>query len=101
MVDQKFPNAIAPLGGQSGLHQAVGKSRTGLSGKSPNSKLMEITELPPSAHPFFLGSQFHPELKSKPLDPHPLFVEFIKAGIRNRKNKQKKAPVTRSFFNIL
>ena len=55
------------------------------SGKSPNSKLMEITELPPSAHPFFLGSQFHPELKSKPLDPHPLFVEFIKAGIRNRK----------------
>ncbi|MFA6383056.1 MAG: CTP synthase [Parcubacteria group bacterium] len=55
------------------------------SAKSPNSKLMEIAELPTSAHPFFLGSQFHPELKSKPLDPHPLFVEFIKVSAKNTK----------------
>jgi CTP synthase len=52
------------------------------SGKSPNSKLMEITELPTAKHPFFLGSQFHPELKSTPLYPHPLFVEFIKAAAK-------------------
>jgi CTP synthase len=50
------------------------------SGFSPNKKLMEITELPLSVHPFFLGTQFHPELKSKPLNPHPLFYEFIKAA---------------------
>ncbi len=51
------------------------------SGKSPDKKLMEIIELPQNVHPFFLATQFHPELKSKPLDPHPLFVEFIKACI--------------------
>jgi len=51
-----------------------------LSGASPDKKLMEITELPKSIHPFFLGTQFHPELKSAPLDPHPLFLYFIKAS---------------------
>jgi CTP synthase len=54
------------------------------SGKSPKGNLMEITELPLSVHPFFIGSQFHPELKSTPLIPHPLFAEFIKTGIKNR-----------------
>jgi CTP synthase len=52
------------------------------SGISPNRKLMEITELPKNIHPFFLGTQFHPELKSKPLDAHPLFYEFIKAAAK-------------------
>jgi CTP synthase len=52
------------------------------SGFSPDRKLMEITELPRSAHPFFLGTQFHPELKSNPLDSHPLFLEFIKACLK-------------------
>jgi len=55
------------------------------SGISPNKKLMEITELPPSAHPFFLGAQFHPELKSKPIGAHPLFNEFIKASAKKKK----------------
>lgn len=50
------------------------------SGKSPNRKLMEIAELPESVHPFFMGTQFHPELKSNPIDAHPLFLEFIKAA---------------------
>lgn len=50
------------------------------SGKSPDNKLMEIAELPKSVHPFFLGTQFHPEFKARPLDPHPLFTEFIKAA---------------------
>jgi CTP synthase (UTP-ammonia lyase) len=52
------------------------------SGISPNHRLMEIAELPKSVHPFFLGTQFHPELKSRPLNPHPLFLRFIKAAIK-------------------
>ena len=51
------------------------------SGASPSGKLMEIAELPRKEHPFFLGTQFHPELKSRPLSPHPLFVAFIKACV--------------------
>ncbi|MEI6041958.1 MAG: CTP synthase [bacterium] len=51
------------------------------SGKSPNGKLMEIAELPKSEHPFFLGTQFHPEFLARPLDPHPLFTEFLKTII--------------------
>jgi CTP synthase len=47
-------------------------------GKSPDGKLVEIVEL--KGHPFFLATQFHPEFKSRPLRPHPLFHEFIKAG---------------------
>lgn len=49
------------------------------SGTSPDKKLMEIAELPKNQHPFFLGTQFHPEFKARPLDPHPLFSAFIKA----------------------
>jgi len=51
------------------------------SGVSPDKVLMEIMELPKSEHPFFVGTQFHPELKSRPLDPHPLFLKFIKAAL--------------------
>ena len=50
------------------------------SGKSPSGVLMEIAELPKSVHPFFVGTQFHPEFQSHPLSPHPLFVAFIKAA---------------------
>jgi CTP synthase len=55
---------------------------TGLrfSGMSPDGVLPEIIELP--GHPWFVGVQYHPELKSKPLDPHPLFRSFIAAAIR-------------------
>ncbi len=49
------------------------------SGKSPDGKLMEIAELPKNVHPFFLGTQFHPEFLARPLSPHPLFTAFIKA----------------------
>ena len=48
------------------------------SGKSPDDRLMEIMELSPKKHPFFVGTQFHPEFKAQPLSPHPLFTEFIK-----------------------
>lgn len=47
------------------------------SGASPDKKLMEIAELPTSDHPFMLGTQFHPEFKSNPIDAHPLFSKFI------------------------
>ena len=50
------------------------------SGKSPDGTLMEIAELPRSTHPFFLGTQFHPEFMARPLAPHPLFTEFMKAA---------------------
>ena len=50
------------------------------SGTSPDGKLMEIAELPREKHPFFLGTQFHPEFQARPLKPHPLFTEFIKAA---------------------
>jgi CTP synthase len=50
------------------------------SGLSPDGNLPEILEL--ENHPWFIGVQFHPELKSKPFDPHPLFVSFIKAAVK-------------------
>ncbi len=55
------------------------------SGRSPNGKLMEIAELPTSVHPFFLGTQFHPEFEARPLSPHPIFNAFIKAAIARSK----------------
>jgi CTP synthase len=58
------------------------------SGASPDRRLMEIMELPREAHPFFLGTQFHPELKSRPLRPHPLFVEFIRSASRKNPKLQ-------------
>jgi len=55
------------------------------SGLSPDRRLMEIAELPKSEHPFMLGTQFHPEMKARPLSPHPLFSAFIKAAIEDKK----------------
>lgn len=51
-----------------------------VSGTSPDGKLVEAIELPKKVHPFFVGTQFHPEYKSRPLSPHPLFVAFIEAA---------------------
>lgn len=64
--------------------QQLEKGGLVFSGKSPNKKLMEITEIPQMEHPFFVGTQFHPELQSSPLNAHPLFVEFIKAAIKHK-----------------
>jgi len=57
------------------------------SGRSPDGRLMEIAELPKDVHPFMLGTQFHPELKARPLAPHPLFSAFIKAAIERSSKK--------------
>jgi len=51
------------------------------SGMSPDGRLPEIVEWPD--HPWFIGVQFHPELKSKPFDPHPLFKDFVRAAKEN------------------
>lgn len=61
------------------------------SGTSPDQKLMEIAELSRSKHPFFLGSQFHPEFHARPLSPQPLFSAFIEACLaKGKPNTQAK-----------
>jgi len=59
---------------------ALEKTGLSFSGLSPDGVLPEIVEIPD--HPWFVGVQFHPELKSKPFDPHPLFTSFIAAAVR-------------------
>jgi hypothetical protein len=54
------------------------------SGVSPDEKFIEIVELSKDEHPWFLACQFHPEFKSKPLAPHPLFASFVHAAFQNR-----------------
>jgi CTP synthase len=67
-VDVAFRAALEEVG----LH---------FSGMSPDGALPEIVEIP--AHPWFIGVQFHPELKSKPFAPHPLFASFVKAAVEH------------------
>jgi CTP synthase len=61
-----------------------------LSGLSPDGSLVEIVELPD--HPWFVGCQFHPELKSRPTRPHPLFAGFVKAAMAQRQRTGAAAP---------
>lgn len=60
----------------------VGKGLV-LGGTLPNGRLVEIVELPEIEHPWFLGAQFHPEFKSRPTNPHPLFREFVGAAVKH------------------
>lgn len=60
----------------------VGKGLV-LGGTLPNGRLVEIVELPQSEHPWFLGAQFHPEFKSRPTNPHPLFRDFVGAAVKH------------------
>jgi CTP synthase len=61
-----------------------------VSGMSPDGKFVEMVELP--GHPWFLGCQFHPEYKSKPTDPHPLFNSYIGASLAERQRREAAAP---------
>lgn len=63
------------------------KAGLAFSGTSPDKKLMEIAELPRHIHPFFIGTQFHPEFLARPLSPHPLFTAFIKAALKKKARK--------------
>ena len=64
--------------------EIVGKGLV-LGGTLPNGRLVEIVELPESEHPWFLGAQFHPEFKSRPTNPHPLFRDFVGAAVKHHK----------------
>ena len=68
-----------------------------ITGSTPDGTYVEIVEIP--NHPYFLGCQFHPEFKSKPLEPHPLFTAFVKASYehRNQRRAQKEAAVAELF----
>jgi CTP synthase len=74
-----------------------------LSGTSPDDRLVEIVEL--EGHPFFVGCQFHPEFKSRPMSAHPLFSGFVAAAVRRRDDIARSArdeaqtPETRSSVN--
>ncbi|HUS62915.1 MAG TPA: CTP synthase [Kofleriaceae bacterium] len=65
---------------------ALQKSGMVLSGLSPDGRLVEMIEIP--SHPYFVACQFHPEFKSRPLDPHPLFVTFIRAACEHATKSQ-------------
>jgi CTP synthase len=66
------------------FRQALEQEGLIFSGISPDGKFVEIVELPGDVHPWFLGCQFHPEYKSKPLNAHPLFASFVRAAHANR-----------------
>ena len=61
-----------------------------ITGTTPDGTYVEIVEIP--GHPFFLGCQFHPEFKSKPLEPHPLFAAFVQASYENRLKSRREEP---------
>jgi CTP synthase len=58
-----------------------------ISGLSPDGKFVEMIELPD--HPWYLGCQSHPEYKSKPTEPHPLFVSYIAAALAQRQRRER------------
>ena len=53
------------------------------SGKSPRAEIMNILELQPALHPYYVGTQAHPELTSRPLAPHPMFLGLVDAALRH------------------
>jgi len=65
---------------------ALEKGGLTLSGLSPDGSLVEMIEL--ASHPFFVGCQFHPEFKSRPREPHPLFTAFIRAALEHKGRKR-------------
>ena len=62
-----------------------------ISGTSPDGELTEFVELPQSAHPFYIGTQAHPEFKSRPTKPHPLFNGLVKAALDYKKARAGKS----------
>jgi CTP synthase len=62
------------------------------SGTSPDGKLVEVIELPPEQHPWFVAVQCHPEFKSKPTQAHPLFQGFVRASLARREQKKSVEP---------
>jgi CTP synthase len=69
--------------------EKLGGAGLRFSGRAPDDRLVEMIEL--EQHPFFMGCQFHPEFKSKPHKPHPLFAHFVKAALEYRTSVQQRA----------
>jgi CTP synthase len=63
------------------------------SGTSPDDRLVEFVELPPSAHPFYVATQAHPEFKSRPNRPHPLFAAFVEASRQRAEGRAPRLPI--------
>lgn len=63
-----------------GYRQGWAENGVLVSGESPDGRLPEIMEV--EGHPWFIGVQFHPEYKSRPLEPHPLFAAFVEASLK-------------------
>jgi CTP synthase len=72
-----------------GYRDALAQAGMVFSGTSPDDRLVEIAEI--KDHPFFIGSQFHPEFKSRPLRPHPLFRGFVEACRDNHLKRSARA----------
>ncbi len=70
-----------------GYREAIQEKGLTLSGLSPDGNLVEMVELP--AHPWFVGCQFHPEFKSRPMSPHPLFRAFIAASLAHKRARDE------------
>ncbi|GAC1324265.1 MAG: CTP synthase [Mycobacteriales bacterium] len=64
-----------------------------IAGTSPDGRLVEIVELPEAVHPFFVGSQFHPEFRSRPTRAHPLFAAFVAAAVTHAEARGSELPV--------
>ena len=63
------------------------------SGNSPDGLLVEFVELPPQKHPFFVATQAHPEFKSRPNRPHPLFAAFVEASRQRAEGRLPRLPI--------
>ena len=71
----------------------LGEAGLVFSGTSPDGLLVEFAELPREVHPFFVGTQAHPELKSRPTRPHPLFAAFVQAAVDFQEAARLPVPV--------
>ena len=71
--------------------ERIAQSGLRFSGTSPDGHLVEFVEYPPEVHPFIVGTQAHPELKSRPTRPHPLFAAFIGASLAYK--NEERVPV--------
>ena len=81
----------APLRGQQRLpSQTLEKNGLRVSGLWAEKQLVEIIEL--AEHPYFVAGQFHPEFRSRPWDPHPLFAGFVKAALDHGRTRSTAAP---------
>jgi CTP synthase len=76
-----------------GYRDALSQAGMVFSGTSPEGRLVEMAEL--RDHPFFIGSQFHPEFKSRPLRPHPLFRGFVEASRELKKTREARSEASR------